>query len=93
MTERSVLVLERTRDALLSAGADAIRFVSLGVQLLAAGHALDAVIVECRAQPFGTPSLRLAAHRAMGALEVLFTRMDEFRNPEAYQVLLDIAYG
>ena len=92
MTERSILVLERTRDELQRHGASAVRFIPFGHQLLAAAGAVDAVIAECRAQPFATPNLRLAAHRAMGALEVLFTRGEELRHPEAYQVLLDIAY-
>lgn len=92
MTERTVLVLERTRDELRSAGESAVRFIPFGNQLLAAAVAVDAVIAECRAQPFATNELRLAAHHAMGALEVLFTRGTELRHPEAYQVLLDIAY-
>lgn len=58
----------------MSAGESAVRFFPFGHQLLAASAAVDAVIAECRAQTFVTDELRLAAHRAMGALEILFTR-------------------
>lgn len=92
MTEHSVAVLERTRDELRMHGESAIRFIPFGHQLLAAAAALDEVLAECATMPFSTPSLRLAAHRAMGALEGVFMRRSELRHPEAYQVLLDLAY-
>ena len=95
MTERSAVVLEIARNELLRSGEEAAGFavMSAGFPLLRAGRALDAVLDLHRQRPEDRSALRVAAHRAIGALETAFTRLQQVRHPEAYQVLLDIAYG
>jgi hypothetical protein len=94
MTERSAVILELARNELLRSGEDAASFavLSVGFPLLRAGRALDDVLGVYRGMPEDQAALRRAAHRAIGALEEAFTRLQHVRHPEAYQVLLDLAY-
>ncbi len=92
MTERTTAVLEQTCFELLRLGADAIRFVPTGQFYLQAGHHLDRVLRAAQRVPRDDAALAAAAREALDALEALFTRTESFRCPEAYQLLLDIAY-
>ncbi len=95
MTERIKRTLAVCRDRLLRDGSCATSFgvVSAGHPLLAAGQALDAVLQQAEREDWNAEASRLAAHRAMGALEVVATRFEQFREHEAYQALLEIAYS
>jgi HEAT repeat protein len=60
--------------------------------LLGAGRAIDDLLAAFRDTPEDREMLRRAAHQALGALEQAFMRLQHVRHPEAYQVLLDVAY-
>ncbi len=94
MTERSAVVLEIARNELLRSGEEAAGFavLNVGFALMRAGRALDEVLGVYRSAPDDRAKLRLAAHRAIGVLEQAFTGTQRVRHPEAYQVLLDLAY-
>lgn len=94
MTERSTVILEVARNELLRSGEDAGGFAVLGVAfpLTRAGRAIDDVLNVYRVFPDDREAQRRAAHRALGALEEAYTRLQHLRHVEAYQVLLDFAY-
>ncbi|HRN51885.1 MAG TPA: hypothetical protein PK788_00145 [Gemmatimonadaceae bacterium] len=95
MTERSTVILELARNELLGSGEDAASHavLSVGFPLLRAGRALDEVLAVHRATPDDRAALQRAAHRAIGALEAAYGRLQRVRHVEAYQVLLNIAYS
>lgn len=97
MTDQSLRVLEHARDRLRRDGVAASQFlvVGLGTRMLAAATAIDEVLERWRGVASGgeRDGLRLAAHRALGALEVVSTRMQVMREGEAYSVLVGVAYS
>lgn len=94
MTERSSVILELARNELLHSGQEAAGYavLSVGLPLIRAGRALDAVLSAYREAPHDDAALRRLAHQAMAAMEEAFGKLQRLRHAEAYQVLLDLAY-
>jgi hypothetical protein len=95
LTDSAARLLEVSRDRLRSDGSAATRFgvVSVGIPMLTAGKAIEELLVLRVESPWNVEGQRKLALLALGSLELLFTRMEQIRHPEAYQLLLDAIYA